>query len=133
MKKLQQFYVYKFNSDYLRFKNYNLTCDINEARRNKWLVSLADSQALRTIRRIRYSRNSNIIQFDQIRLDENKKRKKRLLKEKYTRIREIFNEQKPYIGLYNSYYAVASSWSLKGSVTANWYNIFIDIDNWYKN
>lgn len=97
MKKLQQFYVYKFNSDYLRFKNYNLTCDINEARRNKWLVSLADSQALRTIRRIRYSRNSNIIQFDPIRLDENKKRKKRLLKEKYTEenikeIKKISNE-----------------------------------------
>ena len=59
--------------------------------------------------------------------------KEELLKEKYARIREIFNEQKPYIGLYNSYYAVASSWSLKGSVTANWYNIFININNWYKN
>ena len=51
----------------------------------------------------------------------------------YNRIREIFNEQKPYIGLYNSYYAVSSSWSLKGNITANWYNIFIDINNWYKN
>lgn len=59
--------------------------------------------------------------------------KEDLLKEKYTRIREIFNEQKPYIGLYSSYYAVASSWTLRGNVTANWYNIFIDIDNWYKN
>ena len=59
--------------------------------------------------------------------------KEDLLKEKYNRIREIFNEQKPYIGLYSSYYAVSSNWSLKGNVTANWYNIFIDIDNWYKN
>ena len=59
--------------------------------------------------------------------------KEDLLKEKYTRIKEIFNEQKPYIGLYNSYYSVASSWTLRGNVTANWYNIFIDIDNWYKN
>ena len=56
-----------------------------------------------------------------------------LLKEKYEKIRQIFNEQKPYIGLYNSYYAVTSSWSLKGNVTANWYNIFINIANWYKN
>ena len=55
------------------------------------------------------------------------------LKEKYERIKQIFNEQKPYIGLYNSYYAVASSWSLKGNITANWYNIFINIANWYKN
>ena len=59
--------------------------------------------------------------------------KEDLLKEKYNRIREIFNEQKPYIGLYSSYYAVSSSWSLKGNIAANWYNIFIDIDNWYKN
>ena len=59
--------------------------------------------------------------------------KEELLKEKYNRIREIFNEQKPYIGLYNSYYSVESSWTLRGNVTANWYNIFINIDNWYKN
>lgn len=59
--------------------------------------------------------------------------KEELLKEKYTRIKEIFNEQRPYIGLYNSYYSVVSSWTLKGNVTANWYNIFIDINNWYKN
>ena len=59
--------------------------------------------------------------------------KEDLLKEKYTKIRQIFNEQKPYIGLYSSYYAIASSWSLKGNITANWYNIFIDINNWYKN
>lgn len=56
-----------------------------------------------------------------------------LLEEKYTRIRQIFNEQKPYIGLYSSYYSVVSSWSLRGNITPNWYNIFIDINNWYKN
>lgn len=56
-----------------------------------------------------------------------------LLKEKYSRIREIFNEEKPYIGLYSSYYAIASSWSLRGGISTNWYNIFIDINNWYKN
>ena len=59
--------------------------------------------------------------------------KEDLLKEKYGEIRKIFNEQKPYIGLYSSYYAVDSSWTLRGNVVANWYNIFIDIDNWYKN
>lgn len=59
--------------------------------------------------------------------------KEDLLKEKYTRIRQIFNEQVPYIGLYSSYYAVTSSLTLRGNITANWYNIFIDINNWYKN
>ena len=57
----------------------------------------------------------------------------KLLKEKYKRLYEIYTDQMPYIGLYNSYYAVASSISLTGKITANWYNIFTDICNWYKN
>lgn len=56
-----------------------------------------------------------------------------LLEEKYKKIRQIYNEQNPYIGLYSSYYSVASSWALIGNINPNWYNIFIDIDNWYKN
>lgn len=56
-----------------------------------------------------------------------------LLEEKYKRIRQIYNEQTPYIGLYSSYYSVTSSWALIGNITPNWYNIFIDINNWYKN
>jgi len=59
--------------------------------------------------------------------------KEDLLKEKYSRIRQIFNEQQPYIGLYRSYYSVESSWALRGNVVPSWYNIFIDINNWYKN
>lgn len=59
--------------------------------------------------------------------------KEDLLIEKYKRIREIYNDEMPYIGLYNSYYAVLSSWNLKGNVNTNWYNIFMDIDQWYKN
>ena len=58
--------------------------------------------------------------------------KEELLKEKYTRIRQIFNEQQPYIGLYSSQYSVSSSWALRGNVVPSWYNIFIDINNWYK-
>ena len=59
--------------------------------------------------------------------------KEDLLKEKYARIRQIFNEQQPFIGLYSSYHSVDSSWALRGNVTPSWYNIFIDINNWYKN
>ena len=59
--------------------------------------------------------------------------KEDLLKEKYTRLRQIYNDELPYIGLYNSYYAVASSWNLRGNIVPNWYNIFMDINNWYKN
>ena len=59
--------------------------------------------------------------------------KEDLLKEKYTRIRQIYTDEVPYIGLFSNYYEVASNWTLKGSIPANWYNIFINIDNWYKN
>lgn len=59
--------------------------------------------------------------------------KEDLLKEKYSRIRQIYNEQVPYVGLYSNYYEIASSWTLKGGITPNWYNIFLNIDSWYKN
>lgn len=59
--------------------------------------------------------------------------KEDILKEKYKRIREIYNEEVPYIGLYNNYYAIMSNWTLKGSISPNWYNIFANINNWYKN
>ena len=56
-----------------------------------------------------------------------------LLEEKYKRIKEIYNEETPYIGLYSSYYFVATSWKLRGNVATNSYNIFTNINNWYKN
>ena len=59
--------------------------------------------------------------------------KEDMLKQKYERLRKIYNEEVPFIGLYNSYYAIMSAWNFKGNITANWYNIFMDINNWYKN
>lgn len=85
-----------------------------------------------------YFGNSNYANFNNEELNEimNELKnisKEDLLEEKFTRIRQIFNEQKPYIGLYSDYYSVASSWSLRGNIIPNWYNVFIDINNWYKN
>ena len=82
--KLQQFYVMKINSSLLDFKKYNLQCDINTMRKNKWIVSLADSQALRTIRKIRYSRNPDITRYDSVVLEELKRNKKRISRQKYS-------------------------------------------------
>lgn len=59
--------------------------------------------------------------------------KEDLLEEKYIKIRQIYNEQIPYIGLYSSYYSIMSSWAFMGNINPSWYNIFIDINNWYKN
>jgi hypothetical protein len=53
-------------------------------RKNKWLVSLADSQALRTIRKIRYSRNPDITRYNADVLNEFKINKKRISRQKYS-------------------------------------------------
>ena len=82
--KLQQFYVMKVNSSLLDFKKNNLQCDINTMRKNKWLVSLADSQALRTIRKIRYTRDLNITRYDAFALEELKRNKKQISRQKYS-------------------------------------------------
>ena len=82
--KLQQFYVMKVNSSLLDFKKNNLQCDINTMRKNKWLVSLADSQALRTIRKIRYARDPNITRYDAFALEELKRNKKQISRQKYS-------------------------------------------------
>lgn len=53
-------------------------------RKNKWLVSLADSQALRTIRKIRYTRDPNITRYDAFALEELKRNKKQISRQKYS-------------------------------------------------
>ena len=74
----------KVNSSLLDFKKNNLQCDINTMRKNKWLVSLADSQALRTIRKIRYTRDPNITRYDAFALEELKRNKKQISRQKYS-------------------------------------------------
>lgn len=64
MKKIQQFYVIKFPSSRLAKCNYNIKRTIQEARRNKEMIALGDSQVLRIIRSIRYDRNHNVLQYN---------------------------------------------------------------------
>ncbi len=52
-RKLQQFYIMKFNSDRLKNSNYKITIKINEARRNGEIVSQGDNAVLRAIRKIK--------------------------------------------------------------------------------
>ena len=61
MRKLQQFYVMKFLSGRLANSGFKITRDtITTAREKQEIVSLADSQALRTIRHIRYERQREL-------------------------------------------------------------------------
>lgn len=79
MHKLQLFYVYKFQSNRLKEYKYNITITPDQARLNGELVSVGDSQALRTIREITkstYSRHQLKLleqEKQQIKLEKNNK------------------------------------------------------------
>jgi len=55
-----------------------------------------------------------------------------ILKEKYDRILEIYNDEVPYIGLYNSLGTIIYSNNLIADISPNWYNIFYNIKNWIR-
>lgn len=59
---MRQIYTYKFNSSLLREYDFNLTTNLEEAKRLKNVIALADSQMLRTIREIR----GQVIDFDDV-------------------------------------------------------------------
>ena len=70
MIKLQQFMCPKFTSSRLFDSNYNIKRSLNDLRRKGELVALADSQCLRTIRKIRYSRDFDGIKYGATELKE---------------------------------------------------------------
>lgn len=55
-----------------------------------------------------------------------------ILKEKYTRLAEIYKTDVPYISLYNNKYTVAYNSGLVGEITPNWFYQFYGIEGWYK-
>lgn len=55
-----------------------------------------------------------------------------LLREKYLRIEKIYKEELPFIGLTFNNVFVLSNTNLKGDLSHNWYNLFYNIENWYK-
>lgn len=57
---------------------------------------------------------------------------KNLLKEKIAEIQRTTNEEYVYIPLYINKNVVLYSSGLVGEVSPNWYNIFYNIENWYR-
>jgi len=51
--KLQQYYIFKFRTDRLKSDNYDISITPNQARKNGELVSIGDSQMLRSLREIK--------------------------------------------------------------------------------
>ena len=56
-----------------------------------------------------------------------------ILKEKYVRLEQIFNGDVPYIALNSGKLNVLYNSNLVGDVAPNWFNIFYNIEGWYKN
>lgn len=54
------------------------------------------------------------------------------LKEKYNEIEAIYEEDVPFISLYSNSIFILTNSSLKGNFSCNWYNLYYNIDNWYK-
>jgi peptide/nickel transport system substrate-binding protein len=55
-----------------------------------------------------------------------------LLKQKYNRIKEIYLEEIPFMCLYFDNINIITNLNLKGDFSHNWYNLFYNIDDWYK-
>lgn len=53
MKKLQQYYIFKISTNRLKRQNYKMKLDIKNARKSGEIVSIGDSQALRSLREIK--------------------------------------------------------------------------------
>lgn len=56
-----------------------------------------------------------------------------ILKEKYKRLGEIYENDVPYLSLYNNKYTIAYNSDLAGrNMEPNWFNSFYNINNWNK-
>lgn len=67
-----------------------------------------------------------LLQEAQLTNDENE------IKQKYTQITEIYNNDVPYISLAFNRNTMIYSQNLKGTVSPNSYNLFYGIENWYR-
>ena len=53
-------------------------------------------------------------------------------KEKYERLQKIYEEERPYIGLYFSKTTTIYATRLSATIGSNWYNPFYNIENWHR-
>ena len=53
-------------------------------------------------------------------------------KESYKQVYEQFNNNPNFMGLYFDNMTIITSNNIKGNFKGNWYNVFYNIDTWYK-
>ena len=71
-------------------------------------------------------------EVSQIMKEINNSTDENVLKEKYKRLKEIYKSDVPYISLYFNKNVAIYNTNLAGEVNPNWFNIFYNIENWYK-
>lgn len=57
---------------------------------------------------------------------------KEILKQEYEKIINQYYEEMPFISLYYDSYIILHNSRLKGDFSGNWFNIFYNIESWYK-
>ena len=88
MKKLQQYYIFKISTTILKNSKYNLNLSIKEARRSSLIVSIGDSQMLRSLRKIK-DITIDEKEISELFLERKKIKKKKSSEENLKRILEI--------------------------------------------
>jgi len=88
LKKLQQYYIFKISTTRLKNSNYNINLSVDEARDNSEIISLGDSQMLKSLRKIK----EIIIDesyISELFLERKKIKRKSFSTENLTKIQEI--------------------------------------------
>ena len=110
-------------NNYLKNKNYDMILTGN---------IISNSPNLET-----YFGECNLSNFNNEELEEILKevkeiKQEEMLKDKYLEIEQIYKEEIPFISLFSNSIFVISNKNLKGDLSCNWYNLFYNIDSWYK-
>ena len=111
-------------SNYIKYKNYDMILTGNIVSNNPNLET--------------YFGDNNLSNFNNKEVQniiseiKNADNIEEILKEKYIGLEEIYKEEMPFISLYFNNIYILSNKNLKGDLQGNWYNLFYNIENWYK-
>ena len=114
----------KLFSNYIKYKNYDMVLTGNVVSTYPSLETYFGEENLSNFY------NQDVI--DIINEIKNVDNQEELLKEKYKKMKEIYMEEIPFVSLYFNNLYILSNKNLKGDLQGNWYNVFYNIDGWYK-
>ncbi len=113
----------QFNN-YIRYKNYDMILTGNIVSNNPNIETYFSDNNLSNFNN---EELNNLL--NEIKSIDNQEE---ILKEKYKKLNEIYKDEVPFISLYFNSIFILSNRNLKGDLAGNWYNIYYNLDNWYK-